>query len=295
MAKGNDGNYLQHCVEVEAAVRLLQFVPSRSLHVALTHGMEPFEKLEQPKAGVEVAIFYKALNDATQLFQKNEPRVVTAYRKAGAAKHRYPNSAELLRTIVGKERLTGGIAEVDTAKHKALVAAWPTSSLDIQRASWRTQLDPGGALGCPNNLEAPWLFSMDPMTYSEDGSKENNLNGSDFDLLKSTLACYIDSRQPGIACIFTYGMKAPKLSDAQNQFWTFIDKLAGQLGVGTGSYWVKHIGGNRNLAGVLFSDARLAAGFNPRGVNKGRHDKQHDTDGNSSKQQHRHKLKWSKK
>lgn len=27
LAKGNDGNYLQHCVEVEAAVRLRQACP----------------------------------------------------------------------------------------------------------------------------------------------------------------------------------------------------------------------------------------------------------------------------
>ena len=62
MAKGNDGNYLQHCIEVEAAVRLAQADPSGRLHVALTHGMAPFEKLEEPN--VERNLLYGALREA---------------------------------------------------------------------------------------------------------------------------------------------------------------------------------------------------------------------------------------
>ena len=35
MAKGNDGNYLQHCVEVESAMRLVQMCAEGRLHIAL--------------------------------------------------------------------------------------------------------------------------------------------------------------------------------------------------------------------------------------------------------------------
>ena len=52
MAKGNDGNYLQHCVEVEAAVQLAQASADGRLHVALTHGMAPFEQIDEPKGNV---------------------------------------------------------------------------------------------------------------------------------------------------------------------------------------------------------------------------------------------------
>ena len=40
MAKGNDGNYLQHCVEVETATRLTQLDTQQRIHIALTHGMD---------------------------------------------------------------------------------------------------------------------------------------------------------------------------------------------------------------------------------------------------------------
>ena len=46
MAKGNDGNYLQHCIEVELASRLLDESAGKGLQVALTHGMAPFEQFE---------------------------------------------------------------------------------------------------------------------------------------------------------------------------------------------------------------------------------------------------------
>ena len=41
MAKGNDGNYLQHSVEIEVAFRLARKDPDGRLHIALTHGMAP--------------------------------------------------------------------------------------------------------------------------------------------------------------------------------------------------------------------------------------------------------------
>jgi len=47
MAKGNDGNYLQHCIEVEAAARLAQADPDGRLHAKLTLG----SKFENTKLG----------------------------------------------------------------------------------------------------------------------------------------------------------------------------------------------------------------------------------------------------
>ena len=51
MAKGNDENYLQHCVEVEAAGRLTQVDAQGRVHIALVHGMEPCESFEASKCG----------------------------------------------------------------------------------------------------------------------------------------------------------------------------------------------------------------------------------------------------
>ena len=49
MAKGNDGNYLQHCIEVEAAARLAQAGPDGRRHAKLTLG----SKFENTKRGID--------------------------------------------------------------------------------------------------------------------------------------------------------------------------------------------------------------------------------------------------
>lgn len=67
MAKGNDGNYLQHCVEVEAGLRLAQESPEGRLHIAFGHGMAPFEGFEKgllsPCCGLVRCRIKRALDD----------------------------------------------------------------------------------------------------------------------------------------------------------------------------------------------------------------------------------------
>jgi hypothetical protein len=46
MAKGNDGNLLQHAIEADLVVRLYRRGRGTGLHVVLTHGMEPYEAFE---------------------------------------------------------------------------------------------------------------------------------------------------------------------------------------------------------------------------------------------------------
>lgn len=286
MAKGNDGNYLQHCIEVEAALRLAHTGPDGRLHISLTHGMEPFERIGAPNRSAH-RLLYGALREAAGEPQCNEREIVKAYRaswkrqayRPGHAdpietlkreKH-YPNTAELLRTVIGTDRLSGGIAEKCAVKHEALVQAWSVSSVVVAHSSWRKQLGAGSALGCPKGLDAPWLLSMDPMTYSDSGDKDDaNLNRSDLGLLERTLGGYLDSGQPGIACFFVYKMGAQSKSSHQRQFWAFVDELATRLQVKTCSYWVTHRDGELNLAGLLFSDKELSLGFVPPGIKPGR-------------------------
>ena len=285
LAKGNNGNYLQHCVEVEAAVRLAQAGPNRRLHVALTHGMEPFEQIGEPNGNC-YGLLYDALCEAAGEPKCNEREIVKAYRASWMSqayrpdianlfdelktgKH-YPNSAELLRVVIGANRLCGGITEQDKAKHKELAAAWTDSGIVVARSSWRKQLSPDGALSCPDHLDAPWLFSMDPMTYTENGNNDDaNLHRSDLDLLARALERYVGSGQPGIASLFVYSVGSQG-KNGQRQFWAFMDKLAEQLALRTLSYWTTHQGGNLNLVGLLLSDAQLAVGFDPPNVESGR-------------------------
>ena len=111
---------------------------------------------------------------------------------------------------------------------------------------------------------------MDPMTYSENGnSDDEKLNRSDLDLLAPALERYVCSGQPGIASLFVYSVGSQG-KNRQRQFWTFMDELAGRLGVRTHSYWVAHQGGNLNLAGLLLSGEKLAEGFDPPNIEPGR-------------------------
>lgn len=286
MAKGNDGNYLQHCVEIEAAVRLVQTDPESRLHVALTHGMEPFERLGESKRYVNHNLLYSALREAVGEPLSDEREIVKAYRKSLASnayrpntaglfaelkkEKLYPNSAELLRAIIGTVRLSGGITETDETKHKELAEAWSDTGVVVAHSSWREQLSRDGALGCPAGLDTPWLFSMDPMTYTEDGREDDDkLHRSDLNRLARALERYMDSGQPGIASLFVYSV-GTQGKNPQRQFWVFMDDLARRLDVRTCSYWVAHQGGNLNLAGLLFSDKELAFGFVPPRIRPGR-------------------------
>lgn len=272
MAKGNDSNFLQHSVEVAAAHRLAAENPN-ALHIALAHGMAPFECLElklndKAKApGLVRRRLKAALALASQAPQKDEPLIVTAYRKTKASDAHYPNSAELLRSIRGGNSgsgLSGGITETCPVKHKELAEAWAGSSIKVERQSWRSQVCRGGALACPHSLQVPWLFTMDPMTYchkaASDGCKpadDDKLHASDFDHLSNALAPFVESEQPGIAALFVYNV--PEGRD--HHFWKFSRELAKRLGTGHCCHSITHRGGNKNLAALLYSSIEMPSDF----------------------------------
>ena len=105
MAKGNDGNLLQHCVEAELAIAIAGEGP---LHVVLTHGMAPFEKLNANSSS-STALFKKWWNyDGTA---EDLPQVIRAYQTSRKLDYRYPNSAEILRVLLGPDRISGFLCQ----------------------------------------------------------------------------------------------------------------------------------------------------------------------------------------
>ena len=92
----------------------------------------------------------------------------------------------------------------------------------------------------------------------------DKLHRSDIDVLSDTLARYVESRKPGIAVLFVYAVRP----DGQSDFWRFVDDLRERTGTLARSYWLIHQGGNRNLAGLLYSGVELPC-FTPPGVNAG--------------------------
>ena len=264
MAKGNDGNYLQHSVEIAAADRLAVENPD-ALHIALAHGMAPFECFEhkrtEKKPGLTRRYLRAALRRACQDPRPDEPSIVTAYRNTGARDDHYPNSAELLRERRGGDGacgLSGGITEKCPVKCKELAGAWKGSPVKVACASWRSQLRRGGVLACPENLQAPWLFTMDPMTYRvQGGCDDDNLYDSDMALLSEGLAPFVESGQPGIALLFVYNVKPRR----QGAFWQFTKELARRTGSGVRTCSLVHRGGNRNLAALLHAAIDVPADF----------------------------------
>lgn len=149
MAKGNDENYFQHSVEVAVALYLTKLSTQGALHLALTHGMAPFEACESLPNGQTRGLLQKALQAALNPPACGESPIVAAYRATKASLKSYPNTGELLAATIGRDRLCGGITEVDVQKHAKLVEIWSGSSVAPVNSSWRREVRPSGVLSCP--------------------------------------------------------------------------------------------------------------------------------------------------
>jgi hypothetical protein len=249
------------------AGRLAALHPGGRLHIALAHGMAPFEPCHSLNTGDARRKLDEALRAAQEATKPDEPPLVAAYRQTHASRDHYPNTAELLRSAVGTVRLSGGITEVVAGKHAQLQAAWSGSQVAVVASSWRAAISPGGVLACPASLDAPWLLTMDPMSYREQGHEDDEyLYRADRERLSAALHGYAASGQPGAAALFVYAVRP----DARQNFWAFAVDLAADTGTTVSSCWLTHRGGNRNLAAVLCSDLTLSAGWTPEGVSPGR-------------------------
>ena len=100
---------------------------------------------------------------------------------------------------------------------------------------------------------------MDPMTYSEHGTQQANLNGEDIDRLEYVLAPYVNSQQPGIAVLPVYAVPP----DVQSEFWRFVTELSRRIGARFHRYSLAHNGAKRHLACVLYSGFDLDPQFAP--------------------------------
>jgi len=267
VAKGNDGNYLQHSVEVAVAVHLAERHAGGHLHLALAHGMAPFEPCGEIPNGQARMLLHRALRAAQQAQSPADSSIVSAYRATNASLEHYPNTAELLRGVIGQDRLSGGITEVDPLTYVQLAKAWVGSGVSSVRSSWRDQAGPGGVLTCPADLDAPWLFTMDPMTYRENGyADDNNLYRVDLTRVAEAVSSFVASGEPGVAALFVYAVKP----EIRSQFWGFVDDLAKHTETTVESCWLTHQGGNRNLCALLCSAFVLPPKWLPDGLNAGR-------------------------
>lgn len=267
MAKGNDGNYLQHSVEVALATHLAARHPDGCLHVASAHGMAPFEACGELPNGQARLLLHGVLRAAQQAPASADPPILAAYRATNASLDHYPNTAELLRRVVGQDRLSGGITEVDAQKCEQLKHAWASSGVKPVNSSWRSQTSHRGVLTAPGALDFPWLFTMDPMTYREGGYADDNyLYRADLARVSGAVGSFVASGKPGVGALFVYAVRP----EVQPQFWAFVDDLAAHTKTTVTSCWLTHQGGNRNLAALLCSAFVLPPNWLPNGLVAGR-------------------------
>lgn len=223
--------------------------------------MAPFEcfehRLDEKAPGLARRYLKAALRQAGRPPRRGEPSIVTAYRNTGASDAHYPNSAEILRERRGGN-LSGGMTETCPVKCEALARAWRDSRVRVACGSWRSHMRRGGALACPASLQVPWLFSMDQMTYHDQGGgDDDNLYASDMGRLSEGLAAFVGSGQPGIALLFAYNARPER----RRAFRRFTEELAQRTGSGVRTHWLAHRGGNRNLAALLYSAIDVPADF----------------------------------
>ena len=216
MAKGNDGNLLQHWVELELAMALLDQSQARRLRVVLTHGMAPYEPFRRRKNGTSG---YSNLDEwirraSLPTLMSDPPKIVFAYRDCETTPAHYPNSAEVLGSQIGRANLIGLITEKVDSKVEALRYRWDGRDLKVLDGSWRSHVNTyAGVLP----IAEPWLISMDPITFlpdPEEGKPEDdaNLRPSDLQEMHPVFRGYLESGQPGVISIFCFSLRRERLN-----------------------------------------------------------------------------------
>lgn len=223
MAKGNEGNLLQHGVETEVGDLLYAEGGRRGLHIICTHSMAPFEKTDL--SSYENKALRRWLDAARQPeLGPGLPAVVRAYRHCRASLSRYPNTAELLAALVGRFNLSGMLVEKNPYKFGKLHYQWQATEVESLSGSWRDHTDAFAKV----TVKHPWLFTMDPMTFNRDPKREDdaNLYPSDLTVLRPAFSHFLGSGQAGAITVFCFSLRRPfNKPDMFNQYDFFLEEL----------------------------------------------------------------------
>jgi hypothetical protein len=213
MARGNNGNLLQHAVECEVVrSALADFANKNALHLFTTHSMRPFEDLEAKKGSSETKLFNMWLDAAIgadhnirRVDTSSFPAILDGYRGTSATYVHYPNTAELAASFVERARISGVLCEADPQLFNDLSNRWHGSKVRVRSGDWRSNVSSLTAF----EILAPWLFSLDPMSYSiapHGASLSNDFHESDFELINPIVDGLLKSVHPGAMCLFCYSL-----------------------------------------------------------------------------------------
>lgn len=226
MAKGNDGNLLQHAVECEIVRNLQNQMGDKSFELIVTHGMAPFDRVTDTGRPA-TRLFRDWLDVGTgrdrrfrEFAERNLPAVVVAYRRCLTTYLHYPNTGELVAAIVGRDRIVGDISEFDRAIADVVAATWQETSVCVHHGDWREHT---GAISDRRPV-GPWLMTMDPMTFDLRGGHADFLH-QDFALIDTCVRNRLDSEYPGCFCLFCYSMSLEREQIFRAQAGDFANRL----------------------------------------------------------------------
>ncbi len=242
MARGNDGNLLQHGIEL-AAISAIDRLP---VFLTCTHSMAPRERCDDPKRDRRLRHWLNAYTDT--------PSVAHAYRETNATLDSYPNSAELIASLVGDENLRGDLFEVCADRIRDLCARWNDHSVDVRGQSWRTGLD---EITIPST-EDGWLFTMDPMTFVSDNPSagdDDNLRPNDTDLLIQFFHRVGNFGKRWVISIFCFELRRGPGVNRYQLFLDEMERLRKTLGLRKETHEVSY--GNPHVASVFSSSSEL--------------------------------------
>jgi hypothetical protein len=225
MARGNDGNLLQHCVDAQLMAELAS--KGQPIWITFTHAMAPAEPLaSRLKRQEQCGLLARALARAAGAEQVGEPAVVGAYRRTRANVSAYPNSAEIAAALRGRDRLRGILFEWNREHFEPLSAKWGGTHVQVRGKSWRTLL-PEDLAG----LDMPWLVSMDPFSWRCDGRQQDDghLREPDLEQMGSIVGPLLRARAPGAFVALCYGMDLEVARSFRNTVGEMRDRIGGAV------------------------------------------------------------------
>ena len=226
MAKGNNGNLLQHTVEAELAWVLCK--GAKPLTLLSTHGMAPYEPFEERSSNAQGVRALDAALYRAQSATNRKSAVLRAYRATQASASHYPNSAEIIGALLGRVNLRGLVCEKDHQKSAALAKAWAGTSLRVHSGSWRAAM-PLFVLPKPDSKTA-WLISLDPYSFVEDPPNRDDAGGDlcplDVASLEGVVGAHLETGAPGALAVFCYSL----LPERRRRFDQELTNLSHRLG-----------------------------------------------------------------
>jgi hypothetical protein len=250
VARGNEGNLLQHAVEVALADKLLAG-GARELHLVCTHSMAPFEPLvDDASLGSSARLRGRLRQAAASGPSDDHTPLVRAYRDLGATSERYPNTAALVEWVAQRHArgLRGTLLDIEPAVTSALTSRFP--SLAVVTGDWRQHLDKLAPIDRAKGTA--WLVT-DPYKFVR-GRRQSLgvIDQGDLTTLATIVHAHANTKRAGCLALFVYGMFKPERS----AFYAGVATMLTPVGLPIGALTVA-AGPKRHVALLIATDDAL--------------------------------------